>query len=1556
MGRTWKVAASLGLCALMVSQSAAISSGVFSQSTSGGVSTLSFSYEAALETFVVPDNVSEITISLRGAQGGQGGDDLAPRPAMAGYRGLVTGTIPVTPGQLITVAVGGRGADGLGRSTGIRGFTGDSRVAVGGSNPIAGEYAGGSGGSSGYDGWSGYGGAGGAATVVSIGTVSDPDVAGTIVAGGAGASGGSGQFSSLIGGLGKSSHSARDDVSSTNGQAALYVSEACSLAPRPDNRCDGGGGAGGGGGAAGGARGVVEFGAGNHTEWYGLGGYPGANSNGGYSTLSTNYEYYTYSQASTKQHGSVTISFSTGVPNAPTGLSGTASNGGVELYWTAPSSVGVGPIEGYTVEIATSPFSSFTATSCSGTETTCSINGLSNGTAYKFRVKATNSAGDSAYSALTEELVPSGPPTAPTIDSLTRSDGSLSVAFSGATSSAPITDYEYSLDNGDNWISSGYITSPLVISGLTNGESYSIVLRTVNAIGSSTASSAATAIPFAVPGAPTITAVEAGNAGELVVTFVAGYEGGSPITDFEYSLSPGENTSDFGSYVSAGLTSPFTISGLNAGASYTVQLRAKSEAGVGPGSPFQSGVTLAIANAPVIVGVTPADSRLTVEYTPFDSSTNGGSAISDLQYSVDNGSTWLSAGTLATSFAISGLTNGVSYQVKLRAVNAIGTSDASLASTAAPATVPSAPRLVTVVSGVGSVLVSWSVPPSNGGLAIADYVASAFSVSTGGSVVQSCTTVNLSCTISSLDNGDTYFLEVIARNAAGNSPSSGTRISATPAALPGAPTISSITAGSQFLSVAFTAGTADSNAPVTGYQYSVDDGVNWFSRIGIQSPIVISSLVNGTSYDVKIRALSAVGSGAASNKLVAKPISTPDPVNSGTISYNAGNGSVNVSWTAPNDNGEAISSTVATAFSALVGGSSSGTCSTAGATVSCTISGLSNGVDYYVSIQTQNSVGFSNRSAPRVLVRPGGVSSSISLASSEASTIVGDSLTLTATVSSGATGTVSFTTDGVAITGCSAVTIVSDTATCTTTSLTAKTHTLRANYSGDASYASAASSALSLAVSSVFTTSFDLNGGSGNISPVSFTPGGSAITLPTGNRTSYVLSGWFPSAVGGSSVGAPGDQFTPSSTQTLYARWVQKSLYGMGTNTKIASITTASGQGNTYSVSRFGSSVSVEYEADALPSGTVIDFYMLSNTDRAEALLPEAANFVLNLVVAWLATDGTVPDTAPGKPLVMTINNSSIKEGAKIYSLLGNEVTLLGVAQADGVAAVEITEDPEIVVAVTKPDAPTGVVASASGSTATVTYSNAASGGSPVTSYVVTASTGQTCASATTTCTFTGLADGAIQFSVTATNSVGTSDASALSSVLTISAVGGGVVGGVGGGVGGGIVPPATTIPALPTPALDDQSPIIRSGESVAVELAGSNLNLITSVSLGELSLRFEVLSRNRILVSLPTSVPGILNIILRHQGGELEQDIKVQDISDKRLNAGSFNGVVALYAKGYIGQRFSAKVGKDWVIVDSLVHDYVRITERIRWIGHPIKVRIFIDRRLLATIDLVTK
>ena len=71
-------------------------------------------------------------------------------------------------------------------------------------------------------------------------------------------------------------------------------------------------------------------------------------------------------------------------PGAPTNVTATGGNASAVVSRTAPSSTGGSTITGYTV---TSNSGGFTCT------TTCTVNGLANGTAYTFTVTAANSVG-----------------------------------------------------------------------------------------------------------------------------------------------------------------------------------------------------------------------------------------------------------------------------------------------------------------------------------------------------------------------------------------------------------------------------------------------------------------------------------------------------------------------------------------------------------------------------------------------------------------------------------------------------------------------------------------------------------------------------------------------------------------------------------------------------------------------------------------------------------------------------------------------------------------------------------------------------------------------------------------------------------------------------------------------------------------------------------------------------------------------------------------------------------------------------------------------------------
>jgi outer membrane protein OmpA-like peptidoglycan-associated protein len=92
-------------------------------------------------------------------------------------------------------------------------------------------------------------------------------------------------------------------------------------------------------------------------------------------------------------------------------------------------------------------------------------------------------------------------PGAPTISAITAGNGQLSVAFTapGSDGGASITNYDYSIDDGANWVtpSTASTTSPLVITGLTNATAYPVKIRARNSVGGGTASSSVSGTPVA---------------------------------------------------------------------------------------------------------------------------------------------------------------------------------------------------------------------------------------------------------------------------------------------------------------------------------------------------------------------------------------------------------------------------------------------------------------------------------------------------------------------------------------------------------------------------------------------------------------------------------------------------------------------------------------------------------------------------------------------------------------------------------------------------------------------------------------------------------------------------------------------------------------------------------------------------------------------------------------------------------------------------------------------------------------------------------------------------
>jgi uncharacterized repeat protein (TIGR02543 family) len=346
--------------------------------------------------------------------------------------------------------------------------------------------------------------------------------------------------------------------------------------------------------------------------------------------------------------------------------------------------------------------------------------------------------------------------------------------------------------------------------------------------------------------------------------------------------------------------------------------------------------------------------------------------------------------------------------------------------------------------------------------------------------------------------------------------------------------------------------------------------------------------------------------------------------------------------------------------------------------------------------------------------------------------------------------------------------------------------------------------------------------GGNSTSSASFTTGGTAVTLPTPTRTHFHFDGWFDASTGGSLVGAGGFRISPTSERNIFAHWTQDSLFGIGSSSKIGSLTLTNGLGTQYTATGSSNSVNVTLPSGSLPDGTILDVYLLNDHSSAQSIISGTNNFIVSLVVSWLAVDGTVPTTTVGKPVVVTISNAAIKAGASIYRLVGGVAEFVGIASQDGVAQVSLTDDPELVIAATVPSSPLTVEARLSGTTASVSWlAPLSSGGADISSYLVTSSSGMTCTSQTLSCEISGLTYGDTQtFTVQALNEVGLSLASGATSPVTPMAP---QVSSGGGGGGFVNVPnpaekvspdPATWLP----PTLSQQ---VLSGQNVLVTESG---------------------------------------------------------------------------------------------------------------------------------------
>jgi hypothetical protein len=178
---------------------------------------------------------------------------------------------------------------------------------------------------------------------------------------------------------------------------------------------------------------------------------------------------------------------------------------------------------------------------------------------------------------------------APVIGTATAANGQATVTFTAPSSDggSPITSYKVTATDTTTPANGGQTAtgtaSPLTVTGLTDGDTYTFTVTATNSGGTGPPSAASNAVvPATVPGVPTIGTATAGNA-QATVTFTApGSDGGAAITS--YTVRSFDVTTAMSGPSHSGSSSPITVSGLANGDTYTFSVTAANSNGTGPAS------------------------------------------------------------------------------------------------------------------------------------------------------------------------------------------------------------------------------------------------------------------------------------------------------------------------------------------------------------------------------------------------------------------------------------------------------------------------------------------------------------------------------------------------------------------------------------------------------------------------------------------------------------------------------------------------------------------------------------------------------------------------------------------------------------------------------------------------------------------------------------------------------------------------------------------------------------------------------------------------------------
>ncbi len=473
-----------------------------------------------------------------------------------------------------------------------------------------------------------------------------------------------------------------------------------------------------------------------------------------------------------------------------------------------------------------------------------------------------------------------------------------------------------------------------------------------------------------VPDAPTITNAIVGNTAIALAFAPPANNGGSAITGYTAWC----NSPNGGATASASASSsPITVNGVTNGRTYTCSVSARSAIGTGaPSAPAGPLIPMTVPDAPSIGAATSRNVSLRVAFTPPAS--DGGGAITSYSASCtsSNGGAPGSGSGSESPIVVNGLTNGRTYRCSVRATNAAGSGASSALSNAAvpDVTVPDPPHVTGSIGGNTALAVLFAPPANSGGSAITGYAASCTSPGGGGSAFASA--AGSPITVNGLTNGRYYTCTVTATSALGESSPSAPSALTLVATVPGGPAIGTVTSRNVALRVAFSAPAADGGSAILRYTASCTspNGGAGGAAIGAGSPIIVSGLTNGRTYQCAVSASNALGTGPSSgtSEPAVPAVTVPDVPSLRVVIANRG--SLVIRSPRPVDDG---GSTI-TGYSAYCMSSDGGVARGRSGTVSpISVRGLTTGKRYTCWVTASNAAGASGasaRSGPAIVGAP----------------------------------------------------------------------------------------------------------------------------------------------------------------------------------------------------------------------------------------------------------------------------------------------------------------------------------------------------------------------------------------------------------------------------------------------------------------------------------------------------------------------------------------------------------------------------------------------------------